>query len=67
MLKSQNVSRSLSFRSAIFHDSSGEQCNSPMISGLRESGSEQSKSIRLSSKQVCSFQILFVFYVPCSS
>ncbi|XP_078442016.1 phragmoplast orienting kinesin 2 [Wolffia australiana] len=50
MLKDQNISRSLSFRSAIFRESVGEQRVDPSI--------RESKSLRLSTKQIKSVETL---------
>ncbi|CAA6667488.1 unnamed protein product [Spirodela intermedia] len=67
VLKRQNVSRSLSFRSAIFHDPIGEQWDVPktrtLTEGSRGSGTdvhvcEDSKNIRVSTKQLKSVEML---------
>lgn len=60
-MKRQNVSRSLSFRTAIFEDSEGEFCNASAIEGLPEPAQENAEdlwsneslqSVRVSNKQV---------------
>nr|CAD1841377.1 unnamed protein product [Ananas comosus var. bracteatus] len=65
VLKRQNVSRSLSFRTAIFEDSEGEFCNAFAIEGLPELAQENAEdlwsneslqSVRVSNKQLKSLE-----------